>query len=52
VRAVNAFDALLAVAKAAHADHTFQADSKRSPLAELDVALRRLDAQHPDWRDW
>lgn len=52
VIAVNAFDALLAVAKAAHADHTFQADSKRTPLADLDRALRILDAAHPGWREW
>jgi hypothetical protein len=52
LRAVNAFEALLAVAKAAHADHTFQADSKRSPLADLDRALRQLDAAHPGWREW
>ena len=43
VRAVNAFDALLAVAKAVQEMH-------RAP--RLADAMSALDAQHPGWREW
>lgn len=54
VRAVNAFDALLAVAKAAEApigyvkkwtDHDVE-------FPMLQEAIKALDAAHPDWRTW
>jgi hypothetical protein len=48
VRAVNAFDALLAVAKWAHPDHS---DCVWT-APELHEALDRLDTAHPDWRSW
>lgn len=46
VRAVNAFDALLAVAQAHAAGH-----ETGDVGAELD-ALDAMDAAHPDWRSW
>lgn len=49
VRAVNAFEALLAVAESAASalrDETGQTD------ADLHRALAALDATHPGWRDW
>lgn len=42
LRSVNAFDALLAVAKGVAAVDT---EALRS-------AMRTLDAAHPDWREW
>jgi hypothetical protein len=55
VQAVNAFDALLAVAKEAelhrHGD-TGGKDDEGKIHYELVALYDRLDAQHPGWRDW
>jgi hypothetical protein len=48
-RAVNSFDALLAVAKEAW-DH--RDDACRKPHTALDVALAQIEAKHPGWREW
>jgi len=47
VMAVNAFDALLAVAKAAGS-----ANDNPGWVFEMSDALTALDAAHPDWREW
>jgi hypothetical protein len=46
VRAVNAFDALLAVAKAA------AAEAEGGSYEPAEEALDRLDAAYPEWRTW
>lgn len=51
VTAVNAFDTLLAAAKAAAQD---VADSEKdmSPIGQIADAIDVLDAAHPGWREW
>ncbi len=51
VRAVNAFSALLAVAKAAKGIQTSPGAWKLDHKA-LAVAMFQLEAKHPDWLDW
>ena len=48
VRAVNAFDALLAVCRAAWSAN----DDNPAWLFEMSDALTALDTAHPGWRDW
>lgn len=48
-RAVNAFDALLAVAKAVGDTNDI---SENTHGRELVDAVAALDAQHPGWREW
>jgi len=50
VRAVNAFDALLAVAKAA--DSKAEDYYGEDKLGRIARAVEMLDAAHPDWRTW
>ena len=47
VRAVNAFDALLAVAKAGDTHH-----HPDDQYAAILGAIMELDSKHPDWRTW
>ncbi len=51
-RAVNAFDALLAVAKAASDFRGSAAEDFGGAARLMDEALSTLDAAHPDWREW
>jgi hypothetical protein len=57
LKAVNAFDALVAVAKAAVPvvrDHAQAGphECDAGDAQDLPQALAALDATHPDWRDW
>lgn len=49
LRAVNAFEALLAVAKAAD---LMKNDVWHDDYGVLLACLQHLDAQHPGWREW
>jgi hypothetical protein len=53
LHSVNAFDALLAVAKAVPApDRVLDDDFNMNDLHQLAEAMAALDGAHPGWREW
>lgn len=49
---VPAFDALLAVAKAAAIANTLSTEVEAVDWSALPKALQALENQHPGWREW